>query len=115
MRKNQIKNLNRKTYNKKFYNVFKKGNGYVRDKITPDPLNQLNEYGVLGKVANKIGNEMIKTPIHKLTRNIVGNMYDPKTEKPYKGSILYTITKIFVCFAVSMFLFGIINVLGNFR
>ena len=35
--------------------------------------------------------------------------------KPYKGSILYTITKIFVCFAVSMFLFGIINILGIFR
>ena len=110
------KKLNkRRTYNKKFYNVFKKGNGYVRDKITPDPLNQLNEYGVLGKVTNKIGNEMIKTPIHKLTRSIVGNMYDPKTEKPYKGSVLYTITKIFVCFALSMFLFGIINILGIFR
>ena len=59
---------------------------------------------------SRVRNEMIKTPIHKLTRSIVGNMYDPKTEKPYKGSILYTITKIFVCFAVSMFLFGIINI-----
>lgn len=95
--------------------MFKKGNEYVRDKITPDPLDQLNEYGVLGKVTNWIGIEMIKTPIHKLTRSIVGNMYDPKTEKPYKGSILYTITKIFVCLAISVFIFGIINVLGNFR
>ena len=110
------KKLNkRRTYNKKFYNVFKKGNGYVRDKITPDPLNQLNEYGVLGKVTNKIGNEMLKTPIHKLTINIVGNMYDPKTEKPYKGSILYTITKVIVCVAISVFLFGITKAIGNFR
>ncbi len=95
--------------------MFKKGNGFVRDKITPDPLDQLNECGVFGKITNKIGNEILKDPIHKVTRSIVGNMYDPKTEKPYKGSILYTITKVGVCLIISIFLFGLLNVVGNFR
>ena len=65
MRKNQIKNLNRRIYNKKFYYVFKKGNCHIRDKVTPYPLNRLNECGILGKVINKIGNEMLSTIIYK--------------------------------------------------
>lgn len=116
MRRNKNRSSNkRRTYNKKIYNVFRKGNGIVRDKITPDPLNQLNEYGVFGKIANKIGNKILKKTIHKLTRSIVGNMYDPKTDKPYKGSILYTIIMVGICLIISIFLFGIINFVGNFR
>ena len=110
-----IKSNKRRTYNKKLYNTFKKGNGFIRNKVTPDPLNQFNEYGVLGKVVNKIGNSIIKTPIHNITRNIVGNMYNPKTEKPYKGSFLYTVVKIFVCLIISIFVFGFSNMVGVFR
>ncbi|MBQ4510136.1 MAG: hypothetical protein II984_05380 [Clostridia bacterium] len=105
------KNKNKRLYNKKIYNAFKKGNGYVRDKITPDPLNQLNEYGIFGKVVNKIGNKILKKPIHKLTRSLVGNIYDFKKEKPYKGSILYTIIKVGVCLTVSLIFCGILRVI----
>lgn len=116
LRKNKNRSSNkRRTYNKKFYKVFKRGNGFVRDKVTPDPLEQLNEYGIFGKVINKFGNKILKNPIHKLTRSIVGNMYDPKTDKPYKGSILYTIIMVGVCLLISIFLFGILSAFGHFR
>ena len=107
-----IKSNKRRAYNKKCYNIFKKGNGFIRDKITPDPLDRLNEYGIFGKVTNKIGNKILKKPIHNLTRSIVGNMYDSKKEKPYKGSILYTIMKVGICLALSILIGGILHVIA---
>lgn len=85
-----------RNYNSKIYNTFKKTNKFITDKVAPDPFKQLNEYGSIGKIGNKVANKLTDPIIHKASIHLAGKFYNPKTDKPYKGSVLYSIMKTLI-------------------
>lgn len=92
-------------YNRKIYARYKNINSKIRDRCSPNPTETLGVFGFIGKVLGFIIKYMIAKPIHWLTFAIVGLFYDKRTDKPYKGSSLYTIVfivvKILVCGIIS--------------
>ena len=78
-------------YNRNKYNIFKKINKKVREEIRPNSFVSLEEIGKVGKIGSWLGNKIIKKPMHKLNRNLVGLYYNPKVDSPVKGSVLYTL------------------------
>mgnify|MGYP006973351079 CR=1 FL=1 len=94
-------------YNKSTYAKFKKFNGVIRDNCSPNPTEALNFFGVIGKVFGSIINYIIAKPIHFIAFALTGLFYNKRKDKPYKGSIIYTIVFI----AVMAFVGGMISCL----
>lgn len=81
-------------YNRDTYKNFAYTNKKIRESsIAPSAFSKIEGNGVAGKVASSIGGKLIETPLHKITRNVVGLVYDRRRHKPYVGSALYTIFK----------------------
>ena len=57
-----------------------------------------------------IVNHAIDDPISKASYSITGNFYDKKKDTPYKGSIIYTIVKIFLLFLAAVPIGGIVRI-----
>lgn len=94
----------KRDYKTKIYGKFQKCNKKVREEIRPNAFSSIEEKGVGGKVISSLGNKAIKKPIHKLTRSITGIFYNPKTDSPYKGSIIYTIVDYMIYSFLSLFI-----------
>lgn len=75
----------------KMYLIFKKAGKITRDNFSPDPFKELNEKGIIGKCANKLGNKMIDKPVKDLAFYGAGTIYKPKKHNPAFGSILYNL------------------------
>ena len=71
------------------YKFVKGAGAIVRNHLSADPLEFLNQYGTFGKVINKAGNKLIEAPIHKVSFAITGLMYDNKKDPYTKGSLTY--------------------------
>lgn len=91
------------------YNVTKKKNREMRH-YAPDPFDSLNEKGIVGKAANKVGNTIIEKPIQKISYKLAARGYRKGVDSPSKGSDLYNknyfkvkkILKFIVCFLVAI-------------
>lgn len=82
--------------------MFKKTNKFFRNIITPDPFNKLNNYGLVRKVSNKCANNVTKSLLNNLSYKTSGLFYDRKKDRPYKGSIIYTIFHILYSFLLML-------------
>ena len=77
-------------YNHKTYVIVKKTNSVLRDKLSPDPVNALKVFGVIGKVIGFIIKKIIAFPIHFIVFAITGLFYNKGKDRPCKGSFIYT-------------------------
>ena len=109
-RTNYRKNTFTRKYNKNTFNLFKKANKLIRDKVSPDPYNQLNNYGFGGKFCNKVANRLTVPIIREAAYSTTSLTYDKKKDKPYKGSILYTI----YYFLYSVLFVGLVSLVIQF-
>lgn len=100
----------RRKYNYNVYGIVKRGNGFVRNNLCPDPTKPLNIFGVIGKILGFIIKKILCFPIHVLSFLITGLFYDKSKDSPYKGSFLYTATYICLMLAVG----GVIGAIVNF-
>lgn len=72
------------------YEFVKGAGAIVRNNLSADPLEFLNQYGTFGKAINKAGNNLIEASIHKVSFAITGLVYDNKVDSYTKGSLTYT-------------------------
>ena len=100
----------KRKYNHIFYGIFKEVNGVIRDKCSPNPTESFKKFGKKGEFIGGIVNHAIDDPISKASYSITGNFYDKKKDTPYKGSIIYTIVKIFLLFLVAVPIGGIVRI-----
>ena len=90
--------MKRREYNHTIYRGVKKINGFIRDKESPSVGEPLKKFGVLGKILCLIIDKIIVVPIRFFAFKITGLFYNRETEKPYKGSFIYSF-----CFIMLMF------------
>ncbi len=88
-------------YNHNLYKFVKKGNGLLRDKCSPNPTESLNVFGIIGKIIGFIINKILLAPIHLIAFLITGVFYNKETDKPYKGSFMYTASFIMLMFVAT--------------
>ena len=101
--------MKRREYNHTFYGSVKKVNGFLRDKLSPSVGEPLKVFGIIGQILCWLLNRIIVLPVRILAFVITGLFYNKRTDKPYKGSFIYT-----GCFILLMFLFAKIlkNIIG---
>lgn len=80
----------RRKYNPTGFRITKTINRWARNKFAPDPLKKWEQQGVIGKGIKKIAGNMITTPLRQVSYASTGTLYNPKTDHPSKGSLLYT-------------------------
>ena len=91
--------MKRKNYSK--YNKFARLNKHLRESfIAPNAFEKFENKGISGKVISLAGERVIEKPIHSVTYEVVGTIYDKKKHIPYIGSVLYTIFKWFLLFVL---------------
>lgn len=77
----------------------------MRDKCTPDfSAIFYSVFGIFGKIIAFAFTNVIKKPLHLLSRFAAGCFYDKKRDLPYKGSALYTLFSIVFAFAIAALL-----------
>ena len=77
-------------YSKGFFRIFKKGTKVVRDHCSADPLEEIKETGITGKIIGKGADKILETPIKKTSFALTGLTYDKSHDNPCKGSATYT-------------------------
>ena len=93
--------MKRREYNHTIYSGVKKTNGILRDKLSPSVGEPLKVFGIIGQILCWLLNLIIVIPLRALAFAITGLFYNKRTDKPYKGSFIYT-----GCFILLMFLFA---------
>ena len=97
-------------YSKGFFRIFKKGTKAVRDHYSADPLEEIKETGLAGKIIGKGADKIIETPIKKVSYAMTGLTYDKNSDNPCKGSATYTVwymslkkaAKVFIGFLIGL-------------
>ena len=90
------------------YNMVKHATKLIRKKA-PSPTNVLKKIGLIGKCLSIIFDLLLKNTIHFISFALAGIFYS-KGDKPYKGSILYTIFYFIVIFFIIGAIIALINV-----
>ena len=80
----------RRKYNKTKFRIVRGVNRWARNAFSPDPLKKWDERGVWGKGIKKVTGNVIAAPLRDASYASVGVLYNPKTDQPCKGSLLYT-------------------------
>ena len=80
----------KRNYNKRFFRVIKKGNKFIRNKYSADPLEKIKETGLTGQIIGKGCDKLIATPIHQASYALTGLTYDERYDSPCKGAVTYT-------------------------
>ena len=106
---------NRKRYKKlerkRFKNV-KTITKIIRKECAADPLKEIRETGIKGRMLATVIEPMIEKPVQKASYALAGLSYDKDTDSPSKGNLLYTgwylffkaICAILVCMTLVAFL-----------
>ena len=102
-----------KKYDYSLYKNFKNINKVIRKKFSKNPFEEFKSMGIGGELASKVCDNAIQKKVHSATISIVGKFYDPKVDKPYKGSILYTMISVIIKFV--LFLIITIIIRGIFK
>lgn len=84
----------RKHYNKKRYGLFSQGMGIVRDHCSKDPFEKIKDLGILGQIVGGVWDKVFEPLIHKMSYNLTGKLYSKEYDSPYKGSAIYTFSKL---------------------
>lgn len=82
--------MSKRKYNHNTYKIISKGGKVVRDKFAPDPLEEVKNTGITGKVIGEVGDSLLEKPIRNVSYAMTGLGYDKDKDNPCKGSVTYT-------------------------
>lgn len=80
----------RRKYNKTRFRIVRSVNRWTRNTFSPDPLKKWDERGLWGKGIKKVTDNVIAAPLRDVSYASAGVLYNPKVDRPCKGSLLYT-------------------------
>lgn len=102
----------KRKYNHQLYRVVKKTNSFARNRLSPNPTESLDGFGIIGKAIGFGVNKFLLFPIRALAYMITGMFYNKKRDTPYKGSFLYTVSYILLMFFTGGAITAIVRMVG---